>query len=149
MEKEELYRDLAALLKRSAGARGGVVLSRGEDELERLAGWLCVQDRAHEAARDDDLKKLVEECNRCPGVEEKKFGIGSGSNRVMVILNSPQLVNMVEKKVLKKDSVDLLKKIVQSAGLAFGECYITNLVKCDVNDPRLNRARSSRTAITS
>ncbi len=108
---------------------------RGEEELDRLSGWLCRRERSRGEDRDVDLKKLIESCRTCTGVEERKFGIGTGANRVIIILNSPQLVNVVEKKVLKKDSVDLLKKIIQAAQLSFNDCYITNLVKCEIADP--------------
>jgi uracil-DNA glycosylase len=131
---EGLYKDLAALL-RDKFLRSRLILSRGAEELELIAGWVCRQERAVEEAREDDIKKIIESCAKCTGVEERKFGIGAGLNRVMVILNSPQLVNLVEKKVLKKESVDLLKKIIQTTNLNFSECYVTNLVKCEVGDP--------------
>lgn len=134
MEKQTVFLELSRLLK-DRSLRGRVIVSRGDDELDRLSGWVCRQDRAQEEAREETLKKIIEACALCSGVEERKFGVGSGMNGVMVILNSPQLVNIIEKKLLKKESVDLLKKIIQAAHLSFGECYITNLVKCDINDP--------------
>lgn len=134
LDRETIYTDLASILKdRHLGGR--IVVSRGEGEADLLAGWVCRDRQARSEARDDDLKALIEECGRCAGVEERKFGIGTGVNRIMLVLNSPQLVNIVEKKVLKKESVELLRKMVQAAGLVFGDCYITNLVKCDVRDP--------------
>ncbi len=132
-EPRDIYRDLSSMLKKSR-YRDRILLFRGDEELDRLSGWICRAERARDEVRDGDLKKLVESCNRCAGVEERKFGIGTGANRVMIILNSPQLVNVVEKKVLKKDSVDLLKKIIQATNLSFNECYITNLVKCEIRD---------------
>jgi uracil-DNA glycosylase len=137
---EGIYKDVSSMLKNKF-LRSRLVVSRGTEELELLAGWVCRQERAGEEAREDDIKKLIEGCTLCTGVEERKFGIGIGVNRVMVILNAPQLVNLVEKKVLKKESVDLLKKIVQAANLNFGECYVTNLVKCEVNDPLMKPSR--------
>ena len=53
----------------------------------------------------------------------------------MIILNSPGLLSEAEKNKLKKDSLDLLKKIISSMKLDFKECYITNLIKCDSTDP--------------
>jgi len=134
MDSPEIYQELSSVLKKSR-YRGRTLLYRGEEELDRLSGWLCRRERSRGEERDVDLKRLIESCRACTGVEERKFGIGTGTSRVMVILNSPQLVNVVEKKVLKKDSVDLLKKILQAAQLSFNECYITNLVKCEVADP--------------
>ena len=136
MDGEGLYRDIAALLK-SEWRRSRTLLFRGETERDRLAGWLCREEQAVNRARDDDIRALIESCDRCAGIEEKKFGFGTGANRVMVILNAPQLVNILEKKVLKKESVDMLKKMLQAAGLSFTDCYVTNLVKCDVGDPLL------------
>jgi len=128
-----LHKDLIALLKNSY-LRSRLILSRGTEEIDRLAGWACRQEHTSEEVRQEDLKKLIESCNKCAGVEDRKIGIGTGINRVMIILNAPQLLNALEKKILKKESVDLLKKIIQAAGLSFGECYITNLVKCDIRD---------------
>ena len=129
-----LYNELVILLNNSF-LRSRLILSRGNEEIDRLAGWACRHERASEEERQEDLKKLTESCNRCAGVEDRKIAIGTGVNRVMIILNAPQLLNVLEKKILKKESVDLLKKIIQAAGLSFGECYITNLVKCDAHDP--------------
>jgi uracil-DNA glycosylase family 4 len=137
VDKEGLYRDISALLKND-WLSSRLVLFRGEGDRDRLAGWLCREEQAGTRARDDDIRSLIESCNQCAGIEEKKFGIGTGANRVMVILNAPQLVNILEKKVLKKESVDMLKKMLQAAGLSFADCYVTNLVKCDVNDPLLS-----------
>ncbi|MBP7735222.1 MAG: hypothetical protein KA369_04545 [Spirochaetes bacterium] len=134
MDSRDIYKDMTSVLRKGR-YRDRILLYRGEEELDRLSGWVCRKERSRGEERDEDLKKLVESCLKCSGVEEKKFGIGTGTNRVMIILNSPQLVNVVEKKVLKKDSVDLLKKIVQAAQLSFNDCYITNLVKCEVADP--------------
>jgi DNA polymerase len=133
MDARDIYRDLSLIVKKSR-YRDRMLLYRGEEELDRLTGWVCRAERAVDEVRSDDLKRLVELCNRCASVEERKFGIGTGSNRVMIILNSPLLVNVVEKKVLKKDSVELLKKIIMAAHLSFNECYITNLVKCEISD---------------
>jgi DNA polymerase len=129
-----LHNELITILK-NPYLRRRLILSRGNEEIDRLAGWACRQERAAGEFRQEDLKKLIESCNKCAGVEDRKIGIGTGVNRVMILLNAPQLLNALEKKILKKESVDLLKKIVQAAGLSFGECYITNLVKCDVRDP--------------
>jgi uracil-DNA glycosylase len=134
MDRQTVFRELTLLMK-DGKLRDRVLMSRGVEELDRLAGWVCRQERAVEDARDDDLKKLIESCALCAGVEDRKFSVGTGVNGVMVILNSPPLVNIIEKKLLKKESIELLKKMIQAVGLSFMECYITNLVKCDINDP--------------
>jgi uracil-DNA glycosylase len=136
VDREGLFRDIAGLLK-NEWLRSRLVLFRGAAERDRLAGWLCREEQAGTRAREEDIRSLIESCDRCAGVEERKFGFGTGANRVMVILNAPQLVNILEKKVMKKESVDMLKKMLQAAGLSFADCYVTNLVKCDVSDPLL------------
>ena len=134
MDGRSIYGELSDYLKRAPG-RDRVLLCRGDAERERLAGWTHPDSEiAGEIARIDDIRGLIESCNSCSEVEERKFGIGTGTNQVMILLNAPTLVNAVEKKMLKKDSVELLKKIINAAGLNFNDCYITNLVKCDVRD---------------
>ena len=100
-----------------------------------LSDWVASDaDVGNAITHVSDLKSLIEKCDLCNDVEERKFGLGSGGNRVMVILNAPRLVDILEKKVHKKESVELLKKILHAGNLAFNECYITNLVKCEIRD---------------
>jgi uracil-DNA glycosylase len=134
VDREGLYRDISAVLK-NGWQRSRMLLFRGEEERDQLVGWLCRETEAGNEARDDDIKSVIDSCALCTGIEEKKFGIGTGASRIMLVLNAPQLVNILEKKVLKKESVDMLKKMVQAAGPVFADCYVTNLVKCDINDP--------------
>ena len=134
MDREDLYRDISALLK-NGWLRSRLLMFRGDEERDRIAGWLCRAEQAGTRAREEDIRSIIESCSQCAGIEEKKFGIGTGTNRIMVILNAPQLVNMLERKILKKESVDMLKKMVQAAGISFPDCYVTNLVKCDIADP--------------
>jgi DNA polymerase len=132
--EDAIYRELAALL-RNGFLRKHILFFRGERELLKLSGWVSSDaDVGKAIAHVDDLKQLIEKCNLCNNVEERKFSIGSGGNRVMVILNAPQLVDILEKKVHKKESVELLKKILNAGNLTFNECYITNLVKCEIRD---------------
>lgn len=142
MEEENIYGELSEYLKHSPG-RGRVLICRGDEERELLSGWIHPDSEiAGEIARIEDIRELIETCDSCGDVDERKFGIGTGKNQVMIILNAPPLVNAVEKKMLKKDSVELLKKIIQAAGLAFNECYITNLVKCDIRNPLMKPSQA-------
>ncbi len=136
MERGSVEHDLAVLLTHPS-FRGRILLYRGEEERARLVEWLDREAPPAGRRDDGDLRGLIEECNRCPGASEKKMGIGTGENRVMVILNSPPLVNLVEKKMLRAESVELMKKMLGSAGIDFSASYITNLVKCEVRDPVL------------
>ncbi|OHD67510.1 MAG: hypothetical protein A2W19_07450 [Spirochaetes bacterium RBG_16_49_21] len=134
MDKNVLYHDLIALLQNNF-LRSRLLLYRGEAESKLLSDWIVHDaDLGRTLVGIEDLKQLIEKCNRCNDAEDRKFGIGSGANRVMIILNAPQLVNVLERKVHKKESVELLKKMIQAAKIKFNECYITNLVKCDVRD---------------
>ncbi len=131
-----MQKELSSLLK-TPGLRERVILCRNEEERDRLEAWLCREERTSGIVRADELRRMIEECNICHGAAEKKIGIGSGANRVMVILNSPTLVNIVEKKLLKGESVELMKKMLLAANIVFADSYITNLVKCEVRNPVL------------
>ena len=52
----------------------------------------------------------------------------------MIVLNSPKSISPFEMKIMKKESIDLLVKMVVSMKLNMKECYITNLVKCESGD---------------
>ncbi len=119
----------------SVRARSGrVLLCRGEDERRALAEWLAERP----AARTEEplgLADLVSSCRRCGESSDARPGIGSGSSGVMIVLNPPLLVGRAEIELLKKESAELLKKIIAAAGLEPAECYITALVKCATPDP--------------
>jgi uracil-DNA glycosylase family 4 len=137
-----IYTDLAAYLKNNQ-QKGGIVLYRDNREREILHDWL-LRDNSDGDARDRQrtLKETIEECARCGDVKERKFGIGTGENQVMVVLNSPKLVNTVEKQLLKEESISLLKKIISAANLDSNQCYITNLQKCELNDPLIQPSQA-------
>lgn len=73
-------------------------------------------------------------CTGCPGAVERKKPFGSGTNGVMVILNAPALTSKMEMDFYRAESSELLKKMLGAIGLVSGECYITNLVKCETTD---------------
>ncbi len=135
-ESGSVVHELAFLLTHPS-LRRRILSYRGEEERARLVEWLEREAPSAGIGDDPGLRGLIEECNRCPGATEKKMGIGTGGNRVMVILNSPPLVNLVEKKMLRAESVELMKKMLRAAGIDFSASYITNLVKCEVRDPVL------------
>jgi len=120
--------------------RKRLLMFRGEEELEFLREWLnssdeiAVEPEETPPESEFSLKGMVEKCSKCGEVSEKKFGFGDGSNRVMIILNAPRLVDKIEKKLYRNDSIALLKKIVHAIGLDFNKCYVTNLVKCETSD---------------
>lgn len=134
MNKRNFYKDLKdILLNRESHGR---LIYRGNRELAVLKKWLKSDVRTLNEilSKELSLKGIISKCKKCSNVQEKKFGFGSGKNRVMIILNSPKLIDRVEKKIFREESIELLKKMVMSIGLSFGECYITNMVKCEVDE---------------
>jgi len=127
--------DIVQLLKKS-GRRRPPLLVRGNDERAFLAGWLRepAADRLLSSANEKDIASIIRSCEKCGAAAERKIGVGSGKNRVMIILNAPMLLTGLEKKVYRAESVELLKKMVAAMGLDFNECYVTNLVKCEISD---------------
>lgn len=82
-----------------------------------------------------ELHARIEKCTRCPAVIERRHGVGSGKNGLMILLNTPRLVNRVEKDLHRTESVNLLRKMVTAMECTFEETYITNLRKCESGDP--------------
>lgn len=89
---------------------------------------------APSAIDDDKIIDLIQNCHKCDNIKEKKIGIGSGKNGIMIILSAPKMISEMEKKLFKQDSADLLKKIIKSINVDFESCYITNLIKCETDD---------------
>jgi DNA polymerase len=132
-----VYNDLIRLLKNEA-KKNPYVLFRNDRELEFLSNWLSLPVPAEADPEikiiDRSIAEIIQKCGKCGNVSEIYYGSGSGKNRVMIVLNPPRLLNRLELRVLKKDSDDLFKKIISSAGLELSECYMTNLVKCESDD---------------
>ena len=109
-----------------------IILSHSEEELEYLTRWLnseIINFQEPEALKNS-LKELIETCNCCDDVIERKPGYGSGDNGVMIVLNAPGFMALNERESLRKQSIELMKKIIEVINLDLSECYITNLVKC-------------------
>jgi DNA polymerase len=119
-----------------------LVLVKSIKEKEWLLGWVI---RQNETRNQNDIRtiarELIENCGLCPDPIDRKMPVGSGVNRVMVIMNSPVMTSRSEIELFRKDSADLLKKIISTAGLILEECYITNLVKCKSGDPVMMPSR--------
>ncbi len=121
-----------------------LVLYRGDEELEFVKNFLKGVPEKGESpysASDIDsavsVKDLIDRCQKCRDPIEKKHPFGSGRNRVMVILNAPRLLTKEEKTRYKDGSISLLKKIISAIELKYIDCYITNLIKCETDDPLL------------
>ncbi|HOO73039.1 MAG TPA: uracil-DNA glycosylase family protein [Spirochaetota bacterium] len=125
--------DIAAIMKKKG--RRVPLLYRGDEERAYIAQWISRDLKSFPSPEiEQSIEQTILACSRCGSVAERKIGYGSGANRVMIILNSPGLISSVEKKVYRTESVALLKKMVHAIGLKFNECYVTNLIKCEVSD---------------
>ncbi|MDY6967179.1 MAG: uracil-DNA glycosylase family protein [Spirochaetota bacterium] len=113
-----------------------LVLFRDKKELHFLHQWIEKKQNIHE---NDDYNNLtvsetIERCTLCNDTKKKRFGYGNGQNGVMIILNTPGIIDEIEKKSLEVESVDMLKKMLKSIDLDLKDSYTTNLIKCKVNN---------------
>ena len=115
-------------------SNGNTLLYRNEKEREFLFSWLRKSKLQEPVEGVVDVDALIAACDKCPGVVSRKKGFGRGSNRVMIILNSPKMVNNVEISIHRTESADLLRKMINAIGLELPDCYTTNLVKCECRD---------------
>ncbi len=111
------------------------LLYRGDKELNFLIEMLKpVSDtKKIVTLRETAAEINTSECNVCPDIVERKAPYGSGSNKVMIILNAPRMANRIEISIHRAESVDLLKKMISAIGLEMKECYVTNLIKCETS----------------
>jgi len=111
------------------------LLYRGDKELKILIDILKTAPEAgnFSGIHDISVDNLFSRCKVCPDIIERKAPFGSGSNKVIIILNAPRMANRIEISIHRAESVDLLKKMVSAIGLDLKECYVTNLVKCETS----------------
>ncbi|MBN1532936.1 MAG: hypothetical protein JXA20_09760 [Spirochaetes bacterium] len=134
MERNDRLHGLISGMLRNRLFAGRIVLTRNDEERQFLEGWLAKRG-GEETPHGEPVRRVIEECRRCGEIELKKMPAGSGANGVMLILNAPRLVNKAEKLLLKNEAGEMLKRIVSSMNLVLEECYITNVIKCDVKNP--------------
>jgi uracil-DNA glycosylase family 4 len=110
-----------------------VLRYRNADEKNFLSNWIHQKQTSSQPSPREAIP-LIEEisaCNVCGANLGKKNSYGTGKNGIMVILHAPRLISPEEKRMLKTEAVDLMKKMLGSIGLVFEECYISNIIKCD------------------
>jgi uracil-DNA glycosylase family 4 len=138
------YNDLIFLLKNGTGLNH-YVLYRNKEELDSLVNWLSSPVTAVKNPEtdlpDQSIMELIKKCRKCGNVSDINLNIGSGENRVMIILNPPRLLNRLELRVLKKESEELFNKMISAAGLEISKCYTTSLVKCESDDFMMKPSR--------
>jgi uracil-DNA glycosylase family 4 len=120
------------------------LLFRNESEREELIQWL-ISEKGDELINNlksqtddehslhDSINEAILNCQKCTKNGQKKLGRGSGSNRVMVILNAPAMMTLYEKNEMRDESISMIIKIIDSLKLSMNECYITNMIKCEVD----------------
>lgn len=113
---------------------GAPVLYKTAEEMLFLHGWLSREELYSTDLSEESIASLIQRCERCEKVKEKKKGFGTGGNRIMVILNNPVMMNKIEMTLYRDESVDLLRKMVKAIGFELEECYTTNLIKCESDD---------------
>ncbi|MCU0821258.1 MAG: hypothetical protein MUC95_02140 [Spirochaetes bacterium] len=117
--------------------RRRLLLYRGGAELEFLKSWLNrdgSEEESETLQKAGPVEELILGCNRCGNIYNKKAGFGSGENGVFILLNRPGAGTSVENDAIKRESIDLLKKMIKAMGLDYNECYITNVIKCESRD---------------
>lgn len=132
--------DLEAALLRMEG-RDRLLLGRGSREIAFLREWLLGERPLAETGVSGEggkdvrsLRKIIEDCSRCGKVREKKYGKGTGENRIMVLLHAPRLIGEGDKKTLRGESAELLRRMLSAMGAELDQCYVTNLIKCESDD---------------
>lgn len=138
MNRNNIYSSLISYLKT---AQGRLLLFRGEEELADLKKWLkdksaaAVEAPAGQDVRSDDsIESMISACEKCKNIYNKKTGKGSGESGIVIILNLPGHIDKTERKNLKKESGELLKKMMDAVNVNLGNCYITNMIKCETDD---------------
>lgn len=120
-----------------------VLRFRDAAEREYLERWLSqgfattveVQPLSAQVSQEGDIRALIASCALCRGTGERKMPFGDGSGGLVVVLNPPALLSSIEMNSFKKESSDILLKILKNAlGIEPSSAYITNLLKCTLKE---------------
>ena len=117
-----------------------LILYRNDEELSFLKNWnpgktaAIIESADALEPKDDSLQIIVKHCVKCGNVENKKAGVGTCENGIMIILNTPANISRIEREKLKDNSKDLLVKMLGAINVDFKQCYITNLIKCEAEN---------------
>ena len=113
--------------------RRSLVFYRSDSEMKALNEWLTPSGKgpAIPAPTVEGIASMIRGCTKCRDIHEKKPGFGPGSNGVMILLNAPQMIKQSEKDRMKKDSIEMMKRMMKAIDVDFEQCYITNLYKCE------------------
>ena len=104
---------------------------------DALTAPLAVPGKARPAAeRAQDLARLAQEvlaCRRCPlraGCRQVVFGEGNPDATLMLVGEGPGAQEDLEGRPFVGRAGQLLDKMLDAIGIARGEVYIANIVKC-------------------
>ncbi len=130
----EIRKQIGEYLKRALSGRS--VLYHNDAERDALMQWLrgpgsAPRPTGPPAGVSPAGNASLASCCLCGDALEKKPGFGTGENGVMVVLNAPRLITPEEKKLLRGDALDLMRKMLGAIGLEADRCYITNIIKCE------------------
>ncbi len=124
---------LSSILKNKSWP-GAPVLYKTAEERVFLHGWINNNVTVSDEVSSETIVSLIQKCDKCSKVKEKKKGFGTGANRIMVILNAPVMMNRIEITLYKNESGGLLRKMINAIGFELEDCYTTNLIKCESDD---------------
>ena len=134
LKKNNIQKHILDILKDKRSMRN-ILLYNGDSELKSLFEIINNNKiKAESTGEQNSFELLFTQCNKCGDIISKRSPFGTGSNRVMIILNRPRLMNMNEIAAYKSESDELLKKMMKAIDLELNECYITSLIKCETNN---------------
>ena len=131
LKNNNIPKHILNILKDKRSMRN-ILVYNGDKELKSL--FEIINTKIKTESTDtliNSFDLLFSKCNKCPDIVSKKSPFGSGSNKVMIILNMPRLINREEITKLKAESDELLRKMISAIKLDLKECYITNIIKCE------------------
>ncbi len=135
-----IYKELISYIE-TLNNNNSLLHFREANELSYLKEWLRKKPDTKPIEKELNnlsFEESLNNCDKCQNVYNKSRGVGSGENGIFIVLNRPKIIIGSERERLRKESISLLKKMVQAIGLEFEQCYIANLIKCESNDA-LNR----------
>jgi len=132
LKNSSIQKHILDILKDKRSMRN-ILLYNGDIELKSLFEIINNKLKAESNSQQNSFKLIFAQCKKCPDIISKRAPFGSGSNRVMLILNRPRMMNMDETAAYKSESDELLRKMMSAIELELNECYTTSIVKCETN----------------
>lgn len=80
----------------------------------------------------DNCKQLISECNSCPHRKPPKFGIGTTNHPFIFIICDRNSTD--PSRPMEEAEESLLGKMLQAIKIKPGQIFVTNIVKCNVEN---------------